>query len=58
MPEERQPYVKPVVQQLQDMSDQHVTLAAGCKTAGSNTGPVVAGCHNQRGTGQCAAIAS
>lgn len=58
MPEPRQPYVKPVVQQLQYMSDQHVTLAAGCKTSGSNPGPVVAGCHNARGSGQCAAIAS
>ena len=37
----RQPYVKPVVQQLQYMVDQHVSLAASCKTVGAVTGPTL-----------------
>ena len=44
MPQERQPYVKPAVEQLQYMVDQHVSLAAGCKTNGAASGPSTSNC--------------
>ena len=57
MHEKRQPYVKPLVQQLQYMVDQHVSLAASCKMPGSPTGPTTANCK-QTGNVPCAALAS
>lgn len=57
MPHERLPYVKPVVRQLHYMADNHVSLAAGCKTTGSATGPTT---HNCKSSGNlpCSAPAS
>jgi hypothetical protein len=54
---ERQPYVKPVIEQLQYMVDQHVSLAAGCKTTGSASGPATNNCKSQ-GNVPCAALGS
>ena len=53
----RQPYVKPVVQQLQYMVDQHVSLAASCKTVGAVTGPTLSDCKMSLNT-PCSAIGS
>lgn len=57
MKHDRQPYEKPVVRQLQYMADQHVSLAAGCKTTGSATGPATSNCK-ARGNVPCAATTS
>lgn len=57
MPQERQPYVKPAVEQLQYMVDQHVSLAASCKTTGAATGPTTSNCK-QSGNVPCAALGS
>lgn len=57
MPQERQPYVKPSVEQLQYMVDQHVSLAASCKTTGAATGPTTSNCK-QSGNVPCAALGS
>lgn len=57
MQNERQPYVKPVIEQLQYMVDQHVSLAAGCKTTGSASGPATNNCKSQ-GNVPCAALGS
>ena len=43
-PRKRQPYVKPSIWQLHHMVDQHVSLAAGCKTVGSVSGPALSDC--------------
>jgi hypothetical protein len=56
MPQERRDYVKPVVQQLHYMVDQHVSLAASCKTTGSATGPTTANCKVQNTP--CASLGS
>lgn len=53
----RQPYVKPLVHQLHYMADAHVSLAAGCKTTGSATGPTTSNCKTTRNT-PCAAQSS
>jgi hypothetical protein len=50
MPEERLPYVKPLVQQLHHLVDQHVSLAAGCKTTGAASGAATHNCKTQRNT--------
>ncbi|HET7458815.1 MAG TPA: hypothetical protein VFJ74_14295 [Gemmatimonadaceae bacterium] len=50
MPSDRQPYVKPTVHQLHYMADQHVSLAAGCKTNGAASGPTTANCKTTANT--------
>jgi hypothetical protein len=55
--QKRQPYVKPLVTQLQYMVDQHVSLAASCKTVGAATGPTTSNCK-LHGNNPCAALGS
>ena len=55
-PRTKRPYVTPAVQQLHYMVDQHVSLAASCKTTGSATGPTSADCKTTNGP--CAALGS
>ncbi|HWJ23240.1 MAG TPA: hypothetical protein VNS52_12885 [Gemmatimonadaceae bacterium] len=57
MSQKRQPYVKPLVYQLQYMVDQHVSLAASCKTTGSATGPTTSNCKTTHNS-PCASFGS
>lgn len=58
MSQDRQPYVKPVVEQLQYMVDQHVSIAAGCKNPNASQGSAQAGCLNRAATNTCNNVAS
>jgi hypothetical protein len=57
MPQSRQPYVKPSVRQLHYMADNHVSLAAGCKTTNSHSGPTTSNCKTPKNL-PCSAPAS
>ena len=57
-PRTRRPYVKPVLAQLRFMRDEHVSLAAGCKTSGSVSGATISGCRNASGSAPCVTTAS
>lgn len=51
----RSPYVKPIVTQLHYSTERGVSIAEGCKTTGSTSGPVTGGCLNEGQTLPCAA---
>jgi hypothetical protein len=57
-PRKRKPYVKPMLHQLPYMVDQHVSLAASCKTIGAVTGPTLADCQSGSGNIPCSAVGS
>jgi hypothetical protein len=50
--------VKPMLHQLPYMVDQHVSLAASCKTIGAVTGPTLADCQSGSGNIPCSAVGS
>ena len=54
----RQPYVKPMIAQLAYMTDQHVSLSAGCKTNGAASGPATSNCQTSQSNVPCVTVGS